>query len=128
MIDLKKNALEWAVFAVSLVLVGAVLGYLIYVEATGGEAPPVIDVQLGTTERQGERYVIPVTVENHGDQVAENVTVEVELVLPSGEPETGSIDIDFLPRDSKRNGWVTFLSDPEDATEIVIRVPGYKQP
>jgi uncharacterized protein (TIGR02588 family) len=128
MIDLKKNSLEWAVFAVSLVLVVAVLGYLIYVGITGGDRPPMIDVQLGAAERQGERFVVPVTVENSGDQVAENVTVEVELTLPSGEMETGSIDIDFLPRESTRNGWVTFLADPESATEVVIRVPGYKQP
>lgn len=128
MIDLKKNSLEWAVFAVSLVLVVAVLGYLIYVGVNGGDRPPMIDVQLGAAERQGERYVIPVTVENSGDQVAENVTIEVELALPSGEMETGSIDIDFLPRESTRSGWVTFLSDPASANEIVVRVPGYKQP
>lgn len=128
MTDLKKNSLEWAVFAVSLVLVVAVLSYLIFVAVTGGDEPPVIEVRLGATERQDERYVVPVTVENHGDQVAENVTVEVELTLPSGEMETGSVDIDFLPRDSTRNGWVTFLTDPTSATEVVIRVPGYKQP
>jgi uncharacterized protein (TIGR02588 family) len=124
----QKNSLEWVVFSIGLVLVGAVLGYLVYVGLTRGDDPPMIDVQLGTAEVQLGRFVVPVTVENHGDQVAENVTIEVELTLPSGEQETGSIDFDFIPREATRNGWVTFLSDPATASEVAIHVPGYKQP
>jgi uncharacterized protein (TIGR02588 family) len=38
--------------------------------------------------------------------------VAVILELPQGEREEAEVDIAFLPRDSRRDGWVTFRNDP----------------
>ena len=56
--------------------------------------------------------MVPVEVANLGKGTAEDVQVTVILDLPAGDPEEAVLDIAFLPRDSRRHGWVTFPSDP----------------
>ncbi len=124
----QKNWLEWAVFGLSLVLVASTLGFLIY-EGLGaeGDVPPALRVELGTPEQRGEQFVVPVTLFNGGGQTAEGVTVEVSLEREGSPPERGEFAVAFLPRGGKREGFVTFRTDPRSA-RLVPRVLGYEKP
>lgn len=128
---LEKNALEWAVFAVSLVIVLGTLGFLAWDLVQGGDAPPDVSVELGSPRETSGGWAVPVTVANRGDQTAEAVRVEVTLAIGngagSGEPERGEIEVAFLPRGSRREGWVTFTRPPA-AGRLSARVLGYEQP
>lgn len=108
---LEKNALEWTVFAVGLVLVMATLGYLIREVVTTGSKPPEVVVNLGPARPVTHGFQVPVTVVNRGDGVAEGVSVTITLATKT-EREDAVLDIAFLPRQSRREGWVTFRSDP----------------
>jgi uncharacterized protein (TIGR02588 family) len=125
----QKNWLEWIVFALGLVLVTGVLGYLIYDGATLGNAPPNIEVRLGTPEQRTQGFIVPVSVKNLGDETAEGV--QIEVTLESGregtEPERGEFNIAFLPRRATHEGWVAFQTDPRCA-QMKARVLGYGQP
>ncbi len=124
----EKNWLEWVVFGVGLLLVAGALGFLVYEGATSaGDAPPALRVELGTPEQKGEHFVVPVTVINEGGQTAEGVTVEVTLERGGAEGERGELAFAFLPRDGKREGFVTFRTDPRTA-RLVPRVLGYEKP
>jgi uncharacterized protein (TIGR02588 family) len=123
----QKNWLEWMVFAVGLVLVGATLGYLIYTGATMGNEPPDLEVRLGTPEQRAHNFIVPVTVINHGDKTAEGIHVEVLLEMNGAEQARGELDIPFLPRHATREGWVTFEQDPR-AAQLKARVLGYEEP
>ncbi|HJR06384.1 MAG TPA: hypothetical protein VJ842_03915 [Pyrinomonadaceae bacterium] len=128
MSKLKKNWVEWVVFAVGLVLVLAALGYLIYEGATMGSDPPSLEVRLGTPAERTHNFIVPVSVTNHGDETAEGVTVEV--MLESGaeqEPARGELTIAFIPRHATREGWVAFQQDPRNA-RLTARVLGYGKP
>lgn len=125
---LKKNWLEWIVFAVSLVLVAGTLAYLIWDGATKSEQPPFVAVELGATIQEGDRYIIPVTLRNEGGQAAKAVTVEVALMVDGQELEKGQIQVDYLPRSSSRRGRVVFTEDPATADEIQTHVLGYELP
>lgn len=107
-----KNWLEWSVFAVSLVLVAGTLGFLIRESfvAKGGTAEVI--ARLGPPKAAAGGFMVPVEVANLGKGTAEDVQVTVVLELPEGEREEGALGIAFLPRESRRNGWVTFRSDP----------------
>jgi uncharacterized protein (TIGR02588 family) len=125
---LEKNWLEWVVFGVGLVLVAGTLGFLVYDGATSaGDAPPSVRVELGAPEQRGEHFIVPVTVTNEGGQTAEGVTVEVTLEREGAEAERGEFGVAFLPRDGKREGFVTFRTDPRSA-RLVPRVLGYEKP
>ena len=121
----QKNWLEWTVFAVGLLLVAATLAYLAYDGATLGDAPPSIEVRLGTPERRAQNFIVPVSIVNRGDLTAEGV--EVEVVLRGASEERGSFVVAFLPRGATREGWVAFQTDPRDG-ELKARVVGYEKP
>ncbi len=123
----KKNWLEWAVFAVSFVLVAGTLGYLTYDAATCGDAPPAIEVRLGAPDSRSHNFTVPVTVINHGDRTAEGVHIEVTMAREGAEEESADFEIAFLPRGATREGWVAFQSDPRTA-QLTARVLGYEKP
>ncbi len=127
MSKLHKNWFEWVVFAVGLVLVAAVLSYLVYEGATMGDAPPSIEVRLGTPEQRPHNFIVPVTVINHGDKTASGIKIEVVLESGGQEAARSELDIPFLPRHATREGWVTFEQDPR-TSQLKARVLGYENP
>ncbi|MBE9020553.1 hypothetical protein C7Y66_25790 [Chroococcidiopsis sp. CCALA 051] len=125
---LEKNWLEWIVFGISLILVLFTLGYIVYDGATLGETPPNIELQLGQPQPQSDRFIVPVTATNRGDETAETVQIEVTLNSDGREEETAEFEIAFLPRHSTRRGWVTFQTDPRTVAQIEARVLGFEKP
>lgn len=111
-----KNALEWAVFAVGLVLVLATLGYLVRESAVGDGGPPEIVVHLGEPQPSAGGHLLPVEVVNGGQTTAEDVLVPIFLEMADGKREEAELNIAFVPRHSKRNGWVSFRNDPRRGT------------
>ena len=107
-----KNWLEWTVFGIGLALVLATLGFLVRESVVGDDGPPDVVVRLGPPRPSTGGYLVPVEVHNPGGATAEDVQVPVFLTLPDGRREEAVLDIAYLPRDSKRHGWVSFREDP----------------
>lgn len=127
--EIAKHPLEWIVFAVSLVLVAGTVGFLAWdaVRSQGGEgSTSELSVELGRPEPRGGAWAVPVTVRNRGDETAEGVKVEVILETP-GAVETADFEAAFVPRRSKREGWVTFRTDPSRG-RLSGRAAGYETP
>ncbi len=103
----EKNALEWSVFAVSLALVLAIAGFLLY-DAFGGApaGPPLLLVQTGEPRPEGDLLTVPVTVENTGEQAAEQVLVVIAVRQAGGVEETAELTFDLIPRRSSEQGQV----------------------
>ena len=127
MSKIKKNPLEWAVFAIGLILTLGVIGSLAWDAARGGEKPPDLIVELGAPEPRAQGWAVPVTVRNQGEETAESARVVVTLELPGGEKEEAELDFPFVPRRSRREGWVHFLHPPASG-RLNGRVTGYEQP
>ena len=109
---LDKNALEWTVFGIGLILVLVTLGYLIREAFTTGSSPPELVVHLGSPQLVAEGFQVPVTVVNRGDRVAEGVSMTITLAAK--EPEEAVLNVAFVPHQSRREGWVTFRGDPRE--------------
>jgi uncharacterized protein (TIGR02588 family) len=122
-----KNWLEWTVFGAGLVLVVATLGFLVRESLVAAGGPPEVVARLGSPRASAGGFMVPVEVANVGKGTAEDVKVTVVLELPRSEREEAELDIAFLPRDSRRDGWVTFRSDPAGGTlrlgPIAFEVP-----
>ena len=54
-----------------------------------GDAPPDIVLRLGTPERRGEGFVVPVAATNRGDETAEGIHIEV-MLRPVGQASAAS--------------------------------------
>lgn len=127
MSQVAKHPLEWVVFCVSLVVVAGAIGFLAWDAIHGEGSPPALSVELGRPEPRGGTWAVPVTVRNQGDETAEGVNVEVTLETPGAEPETADFEAAFVPRQSKREGWVTFRTDPSRG-RLSGRAIGYEIP
>lgn len=123
----KKNGLEWIVFAVSLAVVLGTVGLLVQDMVRGESSPPDLRVELGAPRRQAQGWAVPVTVRNKGGETAEGARVEVTLAVPGQPPERAGIDMAFVPGDSRREGFVTFTGDPARG-RLSGRVVGFETP
>jgi uncharacterized protein (TIGR02588 family) len=122
-----KNRLEWSVFAVGLLLVLATLGFLVRESLVGEGSPPEIVARLGTPRPAAGGFMVPVEVTNLGQGTAEDIRVTVLLERRGPERDEADLDIAYLPRDSRRSGWVTFPGDLGQGTlrvgSIAFEVP-----
>lgn len=123
----QKNWLEWTVFAISAVLVLATIAYLVVDGATLGDEPPRLSVTLGEPVARDDQFFVPVTVENTGDETAENVHVVVELRDGETILDEGEFDMAFIPRKSSGSGWVILAEDPAQG-DLAGRATGFELP
>lgn len=105
-----KNWLEWSVFVIGLLCVGAVVGYLVKEATRESGAAAHLVVRLGPPEDRGGRRYVPVTLVNSGDDAAAGVHVEVLLERGDQVVERARLLVDLVPRHASREGWVAFDS------------------
>lgn len=127
----EKNPLEWTVFAISTLLVLAIIGYLLWMSFRLEPEVEGLRVTLGEPTPQPESnppsFAVPVTVYNPGDRPVADVEVEVTLERPGSEPEQANLTLPLIPIRSSRAGVVLFTGEPEGAV-LSGRVIGYLQP
>lgn len=103
--NLGKNALEWAVFGVSCVLVLTLMGFLGYASWTHKDSPALIEFHLGEPTQVGKNWRVEVEVENKGSSSSEGVEIEVEWKKGG---QTASFALPHLPSKGKRSGSAIF--------------------
>ena len=116
-----KNALEWSVFAIGLLLLLGTLGFLGREARQSTDSPPRLEAKLGEPVRAGDNVLVPVEVRNVGATTAENVEIEVEHGA-----QKGSFSLAFVPRRGERSGWVSFQS-PVQTAKLQARVVCYEE-
>ncbi|MEJ8803841.1 hypothetical protein [Pontibacter sp. H249] len=124
----KKNWLEWAVFGISLTLVLALLGYLVYHVFTDNPSSPDLQVEAVADPSELSPFRYHITIYNRGGTTAEEVLVELALEKDGAAIETADLHLPFAPQESKREAWVSFSKDPSQADTLVSRVVSYKKP
>ena len=123
-----KNWLEWTVFGLSFLLIGAALAFLVYLWIVHTPAPPDLQASVSPAELHADYYAVPVSVENQGGASAEEVRVEVVLEMGGQEVEKGELQFDYCPKQSTRHGWVGFQHNPAQADTVRVRVVSYLEP
>ena len=125
---IRKNWLEWSVFIVSAAILVFVFGFLIYDAAIRGGDPAEIVVELGVPESHDGYFALPLTVRNLGGESVEDVQLSFSLIRGQESVETASVTMPVLPRESSRNAWAVFTTDPATASEIQTQIVSYRAP
>ena len=115
-----KNALEWAVSGIGLLVVLTVVGFQIYQIVVASDDPADLQIQLDTPRIQQGTAMIPLTVENKGDRVAEGAVIEV----CAGSESCAEITFRYVPQGSTRTGTVGLSAPLEGPLET--RVVSYR--
>lgn len=123
-----KNILEWAVFAVGLIIILAILSYLSYKTYTHQPSPAEIEIQYTLSPSDNVPYRFHVIAYNRGGETAESVIVELELQNADTTMEMSEITFQFVPQSSKREGFIIFRTDPAEADSIFARVVSFNKP
>ncbi|PCC69611.1 TIGR02588 family protein [Nannocystis exedens] len=128
---IRKNWLEWTVFAVGLALVLGIVGYLIVQAVRHEDRPARLGITIGDASRSEDveppHFVVPVTVTNHGDRTVVDVHVEVTLVRDGAPVERTELTLPEVPRRSSRAGASTLQTEPARG-QLRARVLGYSEP
>ncbi|MPR35875.1 hypothetical protein [Salmonirosea aquatica] len=124
----KKNWFEWTVFGVGLGLVMSILGYLVFKTATYTAGPPALFVEYFPEPGKYEPNRYHVILHNKGNETAESVTVELSLQKYGQEPETAELAFDYCPKESTREGWISFSTRPTPTDTVRTRVVSYDRP
>ncbi|PRY03388.1 uncharacterized protein (TIGR02588 family) [Pontibacter ummariensis] len=124
----KKNAFEWTVFWLSLLLVLTVLGYLGYKVYTYVPTTPNLRVEHRPAPIENTAYRYQVDLYNVSSETAEEAMIQVVLMKDGKEWEKAALTFPFAPQHSKREGWVIFQNNPAKADSVVSNVVSYKQP
>jgi uncharacterized protein (TIGR02588 family) len=124
----QKNRLEWAVFLLGLILTMSILVYLVYqsLNYTTGTPQLVLDYTREPGTYEANRY--HVVLRNTGHETAEAIKVELALRRNGQVLERAELDIDFCPRQSQREGWMSFTSPPLITDTIQARIVSYEKP
>lgn len=125
--SLKKNGIEWTVFAASVIVIAAVIALLVRDAMSSRDAPPDLRVTVGAASQSSGGFVMPVQIENAGDTTAEQAKVAVRLLEDGTEVETAELTVAFVPGKSKRTGAVVFSRDPR-CCSIEARAVSYEDP
>jgi uncharacterized protein (TIGR02588 family) len=121
-----RTAPEWIVFGVSALVLGIVVVTLIAFTFAGSDpAEPVLEMG-GAVSQVGDRFFVPVDVNNQGDAAAADVQIQVELTV-AGKTTTGEQVVDFLGRGESRRLTFVFDDDPA-AGDLVTRVVSFAEP
>lgn len=115
-------------FGISLLLVLSILAYLSYQAYTDKPSSPDLVVEYFPDASPNAPYRYRVVVHNRGGETAEEVQIELAVEIEGEQVESADLSIDFAPKASKREGWVNFKADPQQADTLVAWVVSYKRP
>ncbi|WP_299824749.1 hypothetical protein [uncultured Pontibacter sp.] len=123
-----KNWLEWTIFAISLIMVLTLLGYLVHQVYTDKPSSPDLLVQTVADPSEHAPFRHLVTIYNKGGTTAEEILVEIVLEKEGDVIEKAELQLPFSPQESTREVWVNFRENPAMADTLVTRVVSYKKP
>lgn len=123
---MRRNPVEWAVLAVSVLAI-TILVTALAIEGLSERRPANPQVELRPAEaRLGSLgWILPATVSNGGDIAAEAVILEAEATV-DGEAETSELEVPFLPAASSVEIAFSFSAQPSD--EVKVRLVGFRVP
>lgn len=106
----KRKAAEWTTLGVSVAILLALTGYLIYEGVTSDPAfiPVSATPLLDQVRRVDKRFVLPVEVSNPGRKTVTNLQVE----LRTADGVEVEITIDYLGQHAKRIVYAMLDADP----------------
>jgi uncharacterized protein (TIGR02588 family) len=118
---------EWVAAGLGLIIVGAIIGYLIYFGMSEHGKVPVIEVQVIEIHPTPAGYVVRFNTLNRGGVTAAGLRIRGELRRGETVLEETETELDYVPPHSERKASLIFQADPGSGT-LRITPTGYTDP
>ncbi|QHL88795.1 hypothetical protein GU926_15720 [Nibribacter ruber] len=125
---MKKNLLEWSVFAASILLLLGLIGYLAVKSVSYKDTPPDLRVSIAASTDSLQRNIYKLELVNKGAQTAENITIEVTLEENGEEVEKTEALFPQAPTQSLEEAWITFRAQRVPGQKLKVHILGYNRP
>jgi len=122
--DPPRKPAEWASFAFSLLIVAVLTGLVIGQAVTESRKPAYIEVQARPVESReaGGLWYVPLEITNPGGIAAQEVRVQVALIMPDGARESTTIRFSPLAPGASMSATVGYRGDPRCGSIVVETV------
>lgn len=121
-----RSAVERAVVAASVLVIGLLVGVLVWAELTGSDAPPGFRTEVGVVREADGAHFVPVQVSNIGGRTAADVVVYAEI--GTGPTSTRAEQtVDFLFAGDEQLITFVFAEDPR-GEDLVVGVQAFIEP
>jgi uncharacterized protein (TIGR02588 family) len=121
----KMAPAEWVTFSIALVILLGVIGAIV-VHVPGSKEPASPRAAIGAVVERDGRFVVPVEIENTGEETAESVQVSATFTM-DGDEQTADQVVDFLAGGEVAEVEFLFGEDPADG-ELEVEVTGFSVP
>lgn len=127
-ISRKKSKAELVAASLAFTITFGFLIYLFYVAAFVSENPPEFSLEFHPKPKPGKEVRFHLLVKNISRQTAEEVSVDVVMIRNGSMADRRTLNFDFIPRNSVREGWVVFNEPLKEGDQLVPQVSGYRKP
>ncbi|MDQ3227192.1 MAG: hypothetical protein M3Q50_11250 [Chloroflexota bacterium] len=114
-----KSAAEWVTLALSVLMVGALVGVALVEESRRQEGDGAgLDVTFDTeqTVARGDTFNIPYTVHNTGPNAISSAEIWIDVFDGNLLKESAEVTVQFLPLEGKQDGVFVTTFDPATHT------------
>jgi uncharacterized protein (TIGR02588 family) len=112
---------EWITLVVSVLLLGGIAVHLV-MELLRPASPFVVvetRLEVDHTQERGGRFLVPLTVRNHGDRTLTKVVVGIR---PEGDPRPEvperTVEVTYLAEGARRVTYLVFEHDPRTSAMV----------
>lgn len=123
----ERNILEKITFITGSITLLLLFSFLAFQIIYGENKPPELFVTLLEEKSSGNgRY--KVQVENKGQETATTTRIVFDLYQEGKVAAKAELQIDYVPINSKEEGWIVFPGQESPADSIVINSLSYLEP
>jgi uncharacterized protein (TIGR02588 family) len=116
---MKTNKMEKTVFYLGLFILFLLVSYLSYQWSTQENEPPSL-VIVTSHDPSFDRYTFKVETKNTGKETAKSVNIQFNLFQEGKLAESSVLEIDYVPVQSKEQGWVSFSKKKKPSDSLTI--------
>lgn len=120
----ERTTAEFVTLGISLALLAVVVGGLIWLDVSTGDAPPQFDIDLAYDDayQSSGQWYLPVTITNVGDRATDILVVDVTRPVEGEEPEVSTLEYAFVAGGEEVSGYAVFDEEPtEDSIETDVQ-------
>ena len=119
----ERTGAELVTLAISIVLLVLLVGGIVWLDVTSGDAHPRIDVEPHfdqAYQHHGDWY-LPVDITNVGDRATDQLQVDLVRPVEGEEPEVATLEYTFVAGGERVSGYAVFDEEPtEEAIEVDV--------